>query len=161
MIRKPTDTEYSEFTGLHCFAIWGRLSDRWRCPSCLRTKREVMKWGERRKGNVQRFGRLGWLVSLNEHHDHGVYLTGRERFPRKIVCGGCNVLDSRVKKGIGLIGRDFEEFSFSPLDMRLMFRTDPQVNGPIKLDCIDFRVAIDRFRKGHRQMIAFRNGVFG
>jgi len=42
MIKKPSDQDYLEYDGGHCAAIWKKLDDNWKCPSCKRNKREVM-----------------------------------------------------------------------------------------------------------------------
>jgi len=66
-IKKPSDHEYLEYDGAHCTVIWKSLNDNWKCPSCKRTKREIMRWTKRSSS-----GRTfwGWIAGFTEHHDH-------------------------------------------------------------------------------------------
>jgi hypothetical protein len=96
-MRVPTDSEYLSFDGMHCRLLWKELSQEWRCPSCSRTKRELMRWGRRCGSNARIYGPIGWMIALHRHHDHG------QRWHREvIICGGCNTADGTAKRELRL-----------------------------------------------------------
>src|SRR5262249_12072335 len=106
MIRRPTDAEYNAYDGMHCYSLWRSLPEEWRCPSCGRSKREILQWGERKGSNAAKYGRIGWKAGLHLHHDHAPcdgsdFLGEHGRFPATIICGACNTADARAKKACG------------------------------------------------------------
>lgn len=121
MIKKPNDQEYLEYDGGNCSVIWKSLDDNWKCPSCKRTKREVMRWGKRKQS-----GRTfeGWIAGFHKHHDH----SGHKRFSKTIICALCNSADGNAKAKLGLPAN----FSFSPEDIGLFVTPTPY--GKHKID---------------------------
>lgn len=98
--KKPSDQEYLEYGGGQSRVMWKKLDDGWKCPSCERTKREVMRWTGR--GGLEN----RWLGEVYKHHDH----SGCKRFDKTVVCELCNSADGNVKSKFSLP----DNFSFSP-----------------------------------------------
>lgn len=72
----PTDSEYANFDGMHCSDLWRTLSNDWRCHSCRRSKRELMRWGTREGSHARLYGPVGWKIGLHRHHDYGKRWSG-------------------------------------------------------------------------------------
>ena len=92
-IRRPTELEYLAFDGMHCSVIWADTPRHWRCPSCRRSKLELMRWGKRTGNNAHAYGPVGWKAALHRHHDHGDRWTGEI-----VICGDCNSADGTAKR---------------------------------------------------------------
>ena len=112
-MRIPSDGDYRNYDGAHCFCLWKQLSDDWQCPGCGRTKRQIMRW-TLRTPNGRRF--WGWMAGLHTHHDHsqGFVETGRGRFHKIIICDQCNSADGLAKRKLRLPSN----FSFSAGEIR-------------------------------------------
>lgn len=132
-----TDKEYEAFDGGHCKRLWKETPEYWRCPSCLRTKRELMVWGRPKHKHWPDPNPPKWKVSLCGHHDHGGQRCGVERFKETQICGQCNGLDPRLKEALKIRG----EFSFSPQEMSWILKHPVEPNCNIKREQIDFEVA--------------------
>ncbi|MGF2127697.1 hypothetical protein ACQUEP_14720 [Enterococcus casseliflavus] len=114
MIKKPSNQEYLEYDGGHCSGIWKELDEIWKCPSCKRTKREVMMWVKRKSLGGHNDG---WSSPLTRHHDH----SDLKRFKCTIICGLCNSADGNAKVKCGLPA----DFSFSPEEIGLFVTPVP------------------------------------
>lgn len=147
MIRRPTEKEYREFDGLHCHRLWASLSDYWRCPSCGRSKREIMIWGRRKGSNAINYGEIGFKCGLHKHHDHGSHHNGVERFPETIICNACNALDGRLKRGLNTV----KEFSFSPQELNSIIKK-ASPNTSIRNCDVDVKVAAEIYSRHNNQM---------
>ena len=132
-LRQPTDDEYRGYDGMHCRGLWRALPEDWRCPSCLRTKRGLLRWGLRQGHNAVRYGRTGWKAALAKHHDHepdggGDFSGVKGRFPATIICGDCNAADAHAKRMVGAPSW----FSFSPAELRQFISAAD--NGPATIN---------------------------
>jgi len=132
-----TDEAYEAFDGGHCKRLWKETPEYWRCPSCLRTKRELMVWGRPKHKHWPNPNPPKWKVSLARHHDHGGSRDGVERFPETLICGQCNGLDPRLKEALKIRG----EFSFSAQEMSWILKHPVEPNCNIEREQIDFEVA--------------------
>jgi len=110
--RIPTFDEMRGFTGAHCGRLYASLAFDWRCPSCNRSKYELLRWTMLFPHTPQKF--LGWAGGLHRHHDHGADAgTARERFPETPMCEQCNNADTSAKRELALPAN----FSFSPAEI--------------------------------------------
>jgi hypothetical protein len=135
-MKRPTDTEYAAYDGMHCHSLWRQLPEGWRCPVCGRSKRGILIWGVRKGSNAAKYGPIGWKAAVHKHHDHGP-LNGCDfggdhgRFRAVVICGACNAADGNIKARLGLPA----SFSFSPAELRRIIRaTDnapPQIQWEI------------------------------
>lgn len=111
--RIPTEAELESFTGMHCARLYRAADDSgWRCPSCGRSARELVRWTDIRGPSWRRrfadeHG-MGFTVVLTNHHCHG---TGR--FPKTLICGDCNAADGAAKRKLKLPS----DWSFSPAEI--------------------------------------------
>lgn len=125
MYKIPTQQEYKAYDGAHCHVLFRSVSKTWRCPSCNRTKFEIMRWIKRNNG-------MGWLCGLHTHHDHSeepyIYhgnitlTTNIPRFPHTIICDQCNMVDATIKRRYSDIPRNF---SFSPSELQQIIFARP------------------------------------
>lgn len=101
--RIPSEEEFASFErgGHPVSGMWNRVSSSWRCPSCGRTKREIVRW---KRGAGEGF----WFFALHAHHDHGDGWSGTET-----VCSDCNAADGIAKRMLKLP----ENWSFSASEM--------------------------------------------
>lgn len=106
-IRVPTFEQFRSHDGLHYKHLWREVGDNWNCPSCKRSKYEVMRWAKRFPNNPNAF--WDWVAPLHRHHDH----SAQRRFPMTIICDQCNSSDGAVKRKLKLPGG----FSFSPQEI--------------------------------------------
>jgi len=111
----PTIEDYREFDGGYSPAIWAVLWDEWRCPSCDRTKFQIMRWTKRFPAGRNGGHYMGWQAAFAVHHDHGsdrfgfgadgMFLPrGPERFEKAIICDHCNGADGAAKRKLDLLG---------------------------------------------------------
>ena len=109
-MKTPTQVDYQNYTGLHCHKIWKEVGPHYHCPSCLRTKFELLKWTTRFPGKDTAF--KDWVATLHRHHDHSDTSLEKMlgRFPVTIICGQCNSADGAVKRKLKLP----KNFSFAP-----------------------------------------------
>ena len=119
-MRIPSDGDYRNYDGAHCFRLWKQLSDDWQCPGCGRTKRQIMRW-TLRTPNGRRF--RGWMAGLHTHHDYsqGFVEAGRGRFHKIIICDQCNSADGLAKRKLRLPSN----FSFSAGEIRQFVTSTP------------------------------------
>ena len=116
MLKVPSEADYRAYDGAHCFNLWRNLPDSWRCPSCSRSKFELLRWTTRRfrqgVGACPPFS--DWFAGLHAHHDHAAdYGNPAARFPETVICDQCNVAEGRAKRKLGLP----LSFSFSPVEI--------------------------------------------
>ncbi len=76
--RIPTSNEYKAFDGMHCKKIYENLSEPWGCPSCSRSKYELLRWTILFPKSSYRYE--GWAAGFHHHHDHqsDCYLCGTD-----------------------------------------------------------------------------------
>jgi hypothetical protein len=113
--RIPTQEDFEAYRGAHTHKIWASLPRHWRCPSCGRTRFQLLTWTKSLTGSSKRaFGDYHWLAAIHEHHDHrsenGAYAP---RFARAYICSDCNSADGVVKRRLKLL----PDFSFSPQEL--------------------------------------------
>lgn len=120
-IRIPSDEDFNNYTGRSCFHLWNQLdNEKWQCPGCGRTKREIMRWTRIVDMTHYGFAKkyiMGWSSNLHRHHDHSqdsCLELGKGRFTETIICCDCNSADAAVKKKLQLP----KNFSFSPSEIR-------------------------------------------
>lgn len=123
LVRTPTDLEYFTFDGDQSRRLWINLDHDWCCPGCNRTKRQLMKWVDKKRK---------WIGSVQTHHCHNSDWNINKRFERTIVCIDCNSADSAVKRTYNLK----HTFSFAPWEIRQFVK--PQYNAS---HVIDYKVA--------------------
>jgi hypothetical protein len=107
-MRVPTLSDYAAFDGGYSRKAWTTTPDDWRCPSCSRTKFELLRWTLRRPPGGTPF--MGWMAALHRHHDHGKGADGFEAFAEIIICDQCNGADGEAKRRLGLPA----SWSFTP-----------------------------------------------
>jgi hypothetical protein len=133
-IKIPTYEEYYSYNGAHCHQLWAELSDVWRCPSCCRTKFEIMRWTTRyiKAPDGSRTPYKGWMAGLHKHHDHsqGLSCYNQGRFKTVIVCDQCNSSDGVAKRRLVLP----RSFSFSPSEIGEFIVVAPHTKHTINLD---------------------------
>lgn len=117
----PSYEDYRNHTGLHYHRLWKAIEDSWRCPSCGRSKFQIMRWTRRFPSKPNAF--MDWVAALHIHHDHSAsYMDiGAYRFPETLICGQCNAADGTVKRKLKLP----KDFSFSPQEMREFIKATP------------------------------------
>ncbi|SRR5712692_4808466 len=111
----PTREDFEAYRGAHTHKIWASLPRHWQCPSCGRTRFQLLTWTKSLTDSSRRvFGDYHWLAAIHEHHDHrsenGYYLP---RFAPAFICGNCNSADGAVKRRFKLP----VDFSFSPQEL--------------------------------------------
>lgn len=133
-VKVPSHEDYYNYDGAHCHQLWRELSDTWQCPSCKRTKFQIMRWTTRYKKN-QDGGRVsykGWMAGLHKHHDHSQnILSSKEgRFSTVVVCDQCNTSDGAAKRKLLLP----ENFSFSPLEIGEFITSKPHTKHSLNFE---------------------------
>ncbi|WP_202391246.1 hypothetical protein [Allopontixanthobacter sediminis] len=121
MRKVPTAEEFAAFKGAHCHQLWARVGPDWICPSCRRSKFQILRWTKRFPNSDHPF--LDWLAALHEHHDHarswdGV---GTARFNPTVLCDQCNAADGVAKRRLKLP----ENFSFTPTEIGQFVTSQP------------------------------------
>src|SRR5258708_11605280 len=111
----PTQEDFETYRGAHTHRIWASLPPQWQCPSCGRTRFQLLTWTKSLTDSAKRvFGDYHWLAAIHEHHDHhsenGSHLP---RFAPTFICGDCNSADGAVKRRFQLPA----DFSFSPQEL--------------------------------------------
>lgn len=132
MPKQPTQDDYLKFDGGGCHKIWQATTEDWRCPSCERSKFEILRW-TRRQANSRREAGMDWYAALHWHHDHvqGKNVdVGNGRFKKTLICDHCNSADGAAKKKLKLPSK----FSFSPQEIRLFIQATPHEKHSIDLD---------------------------
>lgn len=112
-VKVPSLEDFAAYRGAHCHQLWARVGPDWTCPSCRRSKFEILRWTMRFPRTVNRFE--DWMAGLHEHHDHARSWTGvgKARFVPTILCDQCNAADGAAKRRLKLP----ENFSFSPSEI--------------------------------------------
>ena len=119
-IKVPTFEEFRSHDGLHYKNLWKEVGDSWFCPSCKRSKYEIMRWAKRFPGRPNAF--WGWVAPLHKHHDHSApYMSSHGRFPMTTICDQCNASDGTAKRKLKL----HKDFSFSPQEIGCFVRATP------------------------------------
>lgn len=118
-IKTPTHEDYNSYSGAHCHKLWAEHSDTWECPSCSRTKFQLMRWATRYSQTAEGgwVPYKEWMAGLHMHHDHsqGLLSSSQARFEAVVVCDQCHAADGVVKKKLSLP----KNFSFSPSEIKL------------------------------------------
>lgn len=132
--RMPTPAELDVFTGMHCAQAYRQaVASGWRCRSCNRSARELVRWTEiRGPGWRARYADehgMGFTVTMAEHHCHG-----SGRFPPELICGDCNSADGAAKRKLRLP----EDWSFSPAEIGRFVTVEPHSGATV----IDYDVAL-------------------
>ena len=135
--RIPTADEFAAYKGAHCHQLWARVGSDWTCPSCLRSKFQILRWTMRFPQRVNRFE--GWMAGLHHHHDHARSWDGIgvARFEPTVLCDQCNAADRAAKRRLKLP----QNFSFTPAEIGRFVVTKPHGR-----HVIDFNVAEQIFR---------------
>jgi len=133
-VKIPTDEEYRAYDGAHCFSLWKKIDEGWRCPGCGRSKREIMRWTKRQAAVGMYWG---WMAGLHQHHDHSTDRYGG-RFSMAIICDQCNGADGQAKRDLHLP----VDFSFSPAEIRRFITVS--AHGRCR---VDLEKAMDVFRE--------------
>ena len=109
----PTEQDYKNYKGAHTPILWNQLNESWICPSCKRTKFQILRWSKRytNKSNngVYLSSYMGFIAPLHKHHDHSEH----KRFNEIIICDQCNSADGIAKKYLKIQS----QFSFSPREI--------------------------------------------
>jgi len=126
-LRIPTDDEYKAYDGAHCARLWESLSETWRCPGCLRSKREIMRWTKRKArpdlGITKDY--FGWMAGLHRPYD-----LSYSQFSETVICDHCNMAGGSAKRKLGLP----ENFSFSPAEIRRFVKPKPHQGHTIEIE---------------------------
>lgn len=119
--RVPTPEEFLAFDGAHCKQLYRRLDASWCCPSCRRSKFELLRWTLLFPHTLTPYE--GWAMGLHAHHDHradSVWINGQlqrsswpPRFPETVICEQCNAADASAKRKLKLP----KSFSYSPVEI--------------------------------------------
>lgn len=108
----PSLEDFQSHDGLHYHILWKQVGDSWHCPSCMRSKYQIMRWTKRFPKKPNPF--MGWVAALHTHHDHGIHQPGTyARFDRTVICDQCNSADGAAKRKLKLP----VNFSFSPTEI--------------------------------------------
>ncbi|HHT7392933.1 TPA: hypothetical protein ACT192_001889 [Klebsiella oxytoca] len=129
-LKIPTYDDYYSHDGLHYHQLWNSINDDWVCPSCGRSKYQIMKWTLRFPRSPNAF--MGWVAALHKHHDHSIDScpSTPPRFPQTLICGQCNAAEGVVKRKLKLPSK----FSFSPQEMRDFIQAIPHGKHIINYD---------------------------
>lgn len=119
-IKIPTIEDFEGHDGLHYKNLWKEVGNNWFCPSCFRSKYQIMRWAKRFPNSKNAF--MGWVAPLHKHHDHSApYMRTHGRFPMTVICDQCNAADGAAKRVLRLP----RNFSFSPSEIRQFVTTTP------------------------------------
>ena len=123
IVKVPSHEDFATYKGAHCHRLWTRVGPDWICPSCRRSKFEILRWTIRFPRTANRFE--DWMTGLHEHHDHARSWVGvgTPRSLPTILCDQCNAADGAAKRRLKLP----ENFSFSPCAARKT-TTNPAVS---------------------------------
>lgn len=119
-IKVPTLDVFLSYDGLHCHKLWAEVGEKFVCPSCGRTKFQLLRWTMRFPNKPEKF--MGWKAVLHRHHCHsaGRY-AAYVRFPTTVICDQCNSADGAAKKKLGLPSN----FSFAPYEIAQFVKSKP------------------------------------
>ncbi|WP_310440008.1 hypothetical protein [Sulfuricurvum sp.] len=136
-IKIPTYEDFYNYNGLHCHRLWEELDDGWICPSCKRSKYQIMRWAKRNPKSPSAF--YDWVACLHRHHDHaqGIMNTNKGRFSETIICDQCNSADGVAKRKLNLP----KNFSFSPEEISFFVIAIP--HGKHKVDTAIAKIIYD------------------
>ncbi len=136
--RIPTWEEYLAFDGAHCRQVYAKVGALWRCPSCNRSRFELLRWTMLYPKRPTRHE--GWAVGLHTHHDHGRDVRPRQiglgairrisSFEPVVICEQCNSADGTAKKRLCLPAN----FTFSPSEIREFVYATPHGKHLIRYD---------------------------
>jgi hypothetical protein len=113
-LRVPTLDDLAAYDGAHTFKLWRSLPSDWLCPSCKRTRYQLLTWTKALTPSTRRLrGEVNWLAAIHGHHDHGSHGGRQRRFPFTLICQECNATDGKAKRMLGLP----PDFSFSPEEL--------------------------------------------
>lgn len=117
----PTADDFAAFKGAHCHQLWAEVGPDWICPSCRRSKYQILRWTMRFPRLPNRFE--DWMAALHTHHDHARSFDGIgiARFQPTVLCDQCNAADGAAKRRLKLP----ENFSFSPDEIGKFVSTEP------------------------------------
>ena len=117
----PTAEEFAAYRGAHYHQLWARVGPDWTCPSCKRSKFQILRWTMRFPRTAERFE--DWMAGLHEHHDHARSWDGIgvARFHPTVLCDQCNAADGAAKRRLKLP----EHFSFSPMEIAQFVTATP------------------------------------
>lgn len=119
-IKVPTVQDYQNYTGLHSHKLWAKVGESWICPSCKRSKYQMLHWAKRFPRTQKSF--MDWVAILHQHHDHSIDSErSNARFPDTIICDQCNMADGRAKRFLKLP----KDFSFSPVEISQFITANP------------------------------------
>jgi hypothetical protein len=126
----PTVEEFAAYRGAHCHQLWARVGSDWICPSCKRSKFQILRWTMRFPRTVDRFE--DWMAGLHEHHDHARSWDGIgvARFQAMVLCDQCNAADGAAKRRLNLP----DNFSFSPAEIGRFVSATPHGKHVIDLE---------------------------
>ncbi len=130
IVKVPSLEDFAAYKGAHCHQLWARVGPDWICPSCRRSKFEILRWTMRFPRTANRFE--DWMAGLHEHHDHARSWTGvgTARFLPIILCDQCNAADGAAKRRLKLP----ENFSFSPSEIGRFVTATPHGKHAIDYD---------------------------
>ena len=119
--RIPTLQEFLAYKGAHTHRLWEQGGPHWTCPSCKRTKFQILRWTTRNPNSQHAF--KDWIAPLHKHHDHssGLISCTESRFPEIIICDQCNAADGAAKRKLKLP----KLFSFSPSEISVFVSAIP------------------------------------
>ncbi|WP_200896545.1 hypothetical protein [Chromobacterium vaccinii] len=119
--RIPTLQEFLVYKGAHTHRLWEQVGPLWICPSCKRTKFQVLRWTTRNPNTSHAF--KDWIAPLHKHHDHsgGFMSDAKSRFPETIICDQCNAADGAAKRKLKLP----KLFSFSRSEIAVFVVATP------------------------------------
>lgn len=136
--RIPTWEECLAFDGAHCRQLYAMVGALWRCPSCNRSRFELLRWTMLYPKRPNRHE--GWAVGLHTHHDHGTDRSSSQlapgalrrvsSFTPTVICEQCNSADGTVKKRLCLP----TNFTFAPWEIGQFVRATPHGKHLISYD---------------------------
>jgi hypothetical protein len=123
-LRIPTLDDLAAYDGAHTFKLWRSLPSDWFCPSCKRTRYQLLTSTKALTPSARRLrGEVNWLAAIHGHHDHGSHGGRLPRFPLTLICQACNAADGKAKRLLGLP----TDFSFSPEELSMFVVGRPHV----------------------------------
>ena len=127
-VRIPSYEDFMNHDGLHYHHLWKEVGHSWSCPSCPRSKYQIMRWTKRFPDKKNSF--MGWVAALHRHHDHFGDLPGATpRFQRTVICDQCNSSDGSAKRRLKLP----QHFSYSPAEIGIFVTATPHTKHTIDL----------------------------
>jgi rubredoxin len=118
----PTVEQIQSFDGGKNQKRWDHIRHDWSCPSCKRTKKQII--------HINDWGNLSWQV--DKHHDHGTDYSIPQRFYPTFLCQSCNNADALAKRELELP----YYFSFTPWEIAQFVKAEPHQKHEL-----DFKIA--------------------